>query len=203
MARHKQQAGFTLLEMMLALALLAATSVIALQLFQGVLRSSALLRETSSKLMQQQFAFAVMETDFSQALLPPDFGEKNQLSTLAIPTGDLSPASEQETEVQFLRGNWLNPAGMLPRSQIEHVTYQLEQGKLQKVSALWPAEALAEPPRVTTLLTGVSAFTLRYYYQNRWVEKLNMLNVLPNAVAVKLEFADGGEFRRTFLLSEG
>ncbi|KGT94397.1 hypothetical protein NG99_09605 [Erwinia typographi] len=202
MARHNQQAGFTLLEMMLALALLAATSVIALQLFQGVLRSSALLREASSKLMQQQFAFAVMEMDFSQALLPPDFGEKNQLSTAAIATGDLSPASKQEAEVRFLRSNWLNPAGMFPRSQIEHVTYQLAQGKLQKVSALWPAGVSAEPPRVTTLLTGVSAFTLRYYYQNKWVEKLNMLNVLPKAVAVELEFADGGEFRRTFLLAE-
>ncbi|MFU9137011.1 type II secretion system minor pseudopilin GspJ [Erwinia tasmaniensis] len=193
----KRQAGFTLLEMVVALALTATISVVALQLFQGVVRSSDLIREKSTRLMQQQFAFSVMENDFSHALLSAAGSKDNDFN----PNSDL-PTTASDSVVQFLRGNWLNPGGMLQRTQIEAVSYRLRQGELQKVSAVWPADLAGREPKVTSLLTGVEAFTLRYYSGNQWVAELNMLSVLPKAVEITLVLTDSGKFSRVFLLAE-
>ncbi|WP_067704222.1 type II secretion system minor pseudopilin GspJ [Erwinia sp. ErVv1] len=193
----KRQAGFTLLEMIVALALTATISVVALQLFQGVLHSSELLREKSTRLMQQQFAFSVMENDFSHALLSVAGSEDKGFT----PNNDL-PTPASGSAVQFLRGNWLNPGGMLQRTQIEVVSYRLRQGELQKVSAVWPADISGRKPKVTSLLTGVEAFTLRYYSGNQWVEDLNMLSMLPKAVEITLVLTESGKFSRVFLLAE-
>lgn len=171
---HGSQRGFTLLEMMIALMLLAVIGVAGLQILQGVLRSGEISREHSERLGAVQRAFSLLEQDISQALEPlvpaqPPSAAVLPQAPAALPV--LASADGGPT-LRLLRRNWLNPGDYLPRASLQQVQWLTGENGLQRrgsvalLQASQPsaeAEASDMPPSVSaagsaSASTSVSTF---------------------------------------------
>jgi general secretion pathway protein J len=68
----------------------------------------------------------------------------------------------------FIRGGWLNPDGMLPRSGLQRVGWRLKGQTLERLSYLYPDPAIGTEPRIQPVLTGVTALRLYFYDKGQW-----------------------------------
>lgn len=64
--------------------------------------------------------------------------------------------------ISFTRNSWLNPAGMLPRPELQWVGYRLRQQKLERLSYFHVDHPSGVSPDVRVMLDGVHAFRLRF-----------------------------------------
>lgn len=64
----RRSSGFTLVEMLLALAILAALSVAAVTVLQNVMRADTLTRDKGGRMQALQQTFSQMAADFSQII---------------------------------------------------------------------------------------------------------------------------------------
>lgn len=191
----RAQRGFTLLEILIALALTAGLSLMCWQVLHGVLLNSAAIKQQSTRFTQLQFAVTLLERDFSQALLP---------SIAASRQGE-SKAPRQallaQAQVRLLRHNWLNPGALLPRTELEEVAYRLNQGRLERISFRYPQPREDIAPAVSTLLTDVEAFHIVYYRDGKAAERWNMLNTLPDSVKITLRITGIGDIHRRIIVT--
>ncbi|WP_145932203.1 type II secretion system minor pseudopilin GspJ [Yersinia bercovieri] len=194
MSQPKQQ-GFTLLEMMLAIALFSLLSMAGYQLLQAVLRNSELTQQHSTRLADIQRAFTLMESDISQARIRP-------VTSLSLPTGgDFHPARVgKNSSLTLVHDNWRNPAAYLPRSNLERVTWHFQQGKLERLSHHQPDSQQVQP-KLSLTLGNINAFRLRFWSQGRWQESWNSDRTLPDGIEVTLETGDFGILQRVIFLT--
>ena len=189
--RHLQS-GFTLLEVLIALALTAGLSLMCWQVLNGVLLNSTAIKQQSARFTQLQFAVTLLERDFSQALLPP---------TRKSPQAKNDASLQAQNQVRFLRHNWLNPGALLPRTELEEVIYRLNQGRLERISFRYPPPGENSAPAITPLLTGVEAFHITYYRNGKVTERWNMFSALPDSVKITLRLTGIGEVYRRIIVT--
>jgi general secretion pathway protein J len=194
----RRSAGFTLLEILVAMAILAIMGVMA---YRGVAEAriaSEAARSHLDRLREVQRAFTVLAGDFRD-LAPRPVRE---------PIGDgYRPALLRDANaaslVELSRGGWPNGAG-LPRGTVQRVSYRLEEGVL--VRAHWNVAdpTLASEPAERRLLTGIGGIEFRYLDPGReWVSAWpppgsSDLRQRPLAVEVVITLDDYGEIRRVF-----
>jgi general secretion pathway protein J len=109
--------------------------------------------------------------------------------------------------VSFTRGGWTNPAG-LPRSELQRVSYSIENGALMRSYTPELDSTLAVVPIKRKLIDHVKNFGLRFMdaghqWQTQWpVPTLGvgqqdlMLRIRPVAVEVTIEFEGIGIIMR-------
>ncbi|GAA4502594.1 type II secretion system minor pseudopilin GspJ [Pseudaeromonas paramecii] len=196
---HQPAKGFTLLEVLLAIAIFASMSLAAYQVLQGVLRNDEVTRTQVSRMGEVQRAFAVLARDFQQAV-PRPVRVSGEASTEVIRVNAAELQSEGDA-VAFVHTGWLNPGAQLPRSNLQWVGFRLMEGKLQRLSYLFPDPVIGTEPQEASLLSRVTGFKLRYW-QNRWLESWSDTSRLPTGIEVTLELEDYGSIRRVFTLVE-
>ena len=197
----RRQQGFTLLEMLIAIAIFAALSLAAYQVLQGVLTSDELAKREEAQLTSLQRAFMLLESDISQMVARSGRidGESNQLLLAAALYGQES----DDWGMAFMRGGWLNPDAMLPRSQLQRVGWRLKDNTLERLTFLYPDPVIGAKPRIQAVLTGVSGFRLFFFNKDEWQDKWPDRNVLPYGLAVELEVESLGMLRRQFMIGAG
>jgi general secretion pathway protein J len=196
MSRRKVQ-GFTLLEMLLALAVFSALSISAFQVLQGGISSEELANRKEQRLAELQRAFSQIEKDFGQ-IIPRRRRESERL-LFAMPGG----LQSDEWGVSFIRNSWQNPLGMLSRSELQSVGYRLRQQQLERLSYSHADHPPGKLPVVKVLLRGVSSFRLRFFANGNWQENWTSATALPQGIEVTLEVDGFGELTRLFLINEG
>lgn len=189
------QRGFTLLEMLIALAVFSVMAAVAYRGLGGILEARQILEEESERLSRLKFAVALIERDLRQAL---PRGVRDEL-------GDPEPAMSGDARALALtRTGWSNPA-QLPRATLERVQYGWDGGTLRRIG--WPV--LDRGPNVTPavqeLLDGLSDVRVRFLdagqWQNQWPPPgAEAVDPWPRAVEVTLTGAGFGVVRRTFPL---
>jgi general secretion pathway protein J len=198
----KQQRGFTLIEIMVAVLITAILAVMAFEAMQQAMRNREVIRAHETRLRDVQYAMRTLVQDFSQLMPRPvrdPLGEGFQAAMLAT--------NAASSEVSFTRGGWMNPAN-LQRSTLQRVHYALRDGKLERDYWLMLDATLEPKPRSRELLTGVRAFHVRFMndarsWQEGWpppaVSGKNderWLRWRPIAVEVTLELEDWGRLTR-------
>ena len=173
--------GFTLVEMLLALAILAALSVAAVTVLQNVMRADTLTRDKGGRMQALQLTFSQMAADFSQII----------------------PRRSRDWAIAFSRNGWPNPLGILPRSEIQNVSYRLRGDRLERLSYDQQDPLPGSLPTVTVMQRGVQAFRLRFYASGRWQDEWQQTQTLPQGLEVTLTLEQSGEIRRLFLLTPG
>ncbi len=199
--RSVRIAGFTLLELLIALAIFAILSTLA----YGSLRSALFNREQSLQRTEQltklQMAFMFISRDLEQVVNRPirnTYGDTQQ--ALFTP--------QQTYRLEFTRSGWNNPA-RTRRSTLQRVAYGIEDGVLMRYS-WWMLDRTDEKPTLSQpLLDGVGEFELRFLDDKKeWSKAWPVLNSggdvprpLPVAIEVTLELREWGRIRRLFRLS--
>lgn len=196
--------GFTLLELLVALAVFSFVAVMAYGGLNTVLNTNAHVTLQAERLKQVQWALLTMERDISQLVLRPvrdDYGD----SLPALHSSLLGLYS-----LELTHDGWSNPAG-LPRSSLQRVSYGISERGL--VRHAWPVldRAPGSEPRELTLLTQVASLGWRFLDQDgAWHEEWPPLaeteggaERLPVIIEVTLRLEDWGTIRRLIRTPRG
>ncbi len=193
-----RQSGFTLVELLVAMAIFAIISVLALGGLNAVATQQSLTRAKLEELARLQRAFEYLYRDFSQVYPRPvrdELGQDREAALLAD--------GRQDYLLRLTRGGWRNPAG-LPRGSLQRVQYRLEAGQLMR--EYWPVldRPLGMEPYSEVLLDGVDRLAIEFLdADGQWREQWPPLNALndpalprPRAVRLTLELDGWGEIQR-------
>ncbi len=194
--------GFTLIEILVAMVIFALIGMGAYSLLSNTLQISDTVEIHTSRLAELQRAEHKMQQDieqFSFRQTRNEFGDKRPL--LRGETG----FSNDSGYVEFTRSGWSNPAA-LPRSDLEHVLYQLKDGTLWRLSWYFLDGGNEEADLKRPMVTGVEKFTVRFLGPNNlWLEQWNTageneIERLPRAISIELELFEEVTMRRIFRL---
>ena len=194
--------GFTLVELLIAMAILAVIGVIALAGLSTVLQQQAIAEERAERWRDIQFAMHVIAQDLAQVhprAARDESGETWKASFLA--------GVGEQFAVELSRGGWANPAG-LPRGHVLRVAYDWEDNDSTLVRFHWPAvdRTFTTPPVRTELLTGVDDVQIRLLdrsgeWHREWppldMPAPDSLVTAPRLVEFNLYLEDFGHLWRT------
>lgn len=196
----KAARGFTLLELLIAIALFALLGVGTYRLLDSVLRADEATRQQEQRLRELTRGMAAFERDLRQLLVRP----------VRAPYGDMAAAllgdGRQIQTLEFTRGGWRNPTGAA-RSELQRVRWEVRDGHWERRFWTVVDQAQDSQPQVQRVLEGVSGWQLRYLnhegdWQDSWPDGVDeqSLNRLPRALELRLEHQYYGSLRRLFHL---
>ncbi len=191
--------GFTLVELVVVLAIFAIFSLMAWGGLNSVMTTRAQVEEAQSRITEVQKAYLRLRNDLQQVRFRPTRDG----------FGDLQPAlrSGENGYLEFTRGGWSNPL-RLPRTGLERVAYRYQEGKLVRLS--WRVLDLAQDSRPVEnpLIEDVEEVRWRFLSENRewresWptgnVDRSSAATVIPPlAVELTLRLKDMGTLRYLF-----
>ena len=191
---HSRAAGFTLLEVLVAMVIFSIMSLMAYEGLANMLRSNESIEAYEKDLKSLQRSMMFIERDFRQLVARPRRTGFNK--------DDLSPAVtsglDSEGVIEFTRSGNPNPANQ-PRSSLQRVQYDFKDNQLFRKS--WNlVDHLDEAPLVMPLLSDLESVSFRFMNQNnQWQENWGsggQLFELPKAIELKLEHKRWGEITR-------
>lgn len=197
--------GFTLVELLVAMAIVAIIGIMALGGISTVIDQQTVARDATERWREVQLAMRIVVQDLSQVHPRPtrdESGRSFMPSFLADPTAQFA--------LEFSRGGWSNPAEF-PRGTVLRVAYDAEEDKLVRFH--WPVadRTLATPPVRTELLTGVQSIEMRFIDRSgqahlEWPPLTaggqNQLYSRPRAVEFAVELEDYGRIWRLIEVSD-
>ena len=191
--------GFTLLELLISMAIFSMLSLGAYQLLQSVTRSHEQVEDIMTANTRLNLALSIMQRDFNQFVPRPvrdAYGEP--LEPMAF--------DPDEYVIEFTRLGWRNPAGR-QRSNLQRVAYSIDYDTEELHRHFWEVLDRAEDsePVSQLLLTGVSDLVVTGYTQedSAMGEEMSLEpegSVMPRAVEVSITLSAGGEVTRLFEL---
>ena len=196
---RNKTAGFTLIEMLLAVALFAVISVASFQILSTVTDSNGHSEEVIEQLHGVERAFFWMERDFLQATRRQVRVDGEAPSDKVFVGGELIFDSEGGA-VAFTHDGWRNPGLILPRSEIQSVSYRMFEGNLERSFYNYPDPVRGEKPRVQVLLSNIDGLKFEYFSEDGWGDSWEQEGI-PSAVKVVIETEALGEIERWFKLA--
>jgi general secretion pathway protein J len=191
--------GFTLLEVLIAMAIFSLISLTSFALLNTVINSDEISQRHSERLIEIQRAWLIIERDLMQLTQRTIRieGEKPVLQPLFTEHRDSSSGVDS---ISFVRAGWRNPGLLMPRSDIQPVNYYLDNQQLIRQHFNFVDAVEGQEPIKRVLLNDVEALQFEFYIEHQWKKELN--GQFPSAIAVIIKLADIGEIRRAFLLPE-
>jgi general secretion pathway protein J len=199
-----QKSGFTLIELIVAIAIFSLVAVATNQVLQSVSASSELSDSELSKLQSLQRAMLVIERDFQQIVdrIPRLQGRENNLM---IDGGEFDFESDADG-ISFVRNGWHNPQLILARSSLQNVIYRVQENQLQRLHTNYVDSVIGTEPKVRVLLEDIEDLKIEMLREVSTTEDFNWSETiesaeLPKAVQITITSSKYGEFRRIFQVS--
>ncbi|WP_448569433.1 type II secretion system minor pseudopilin GspJ [Thalassotalea ganghwensis] len=193
--------GFTLLEVLVAVAIFALVSLASYSLFDGVLKSEQTSKTQMERLNEIQRAWMVIERDIIQLAPRKIRFEGEEPSSQYLHNG-FDSYSNDSNALAFVRNGWTNPGLILPRSDVQAVAYRLVEDTLQRLHYNFVDSVVGQEPIIRPLITHVDSMTFEFFYQKKWQKQLKD-DVLPQAIWVNIDTKDLGNISRKFLIANG
>ena len=203
--------GFTLLEVMIAIAIFALISAMAYGALNQSLRTRDRVEEERQYWHALSLVFMRMEDDIGQArarsvrdyggaAVPAFVGQPTDARALGAPNLELTRAG-------------VPVFGEGVRSDLQRVAYRLADGVLTRLAWVELDRAPQSEPQEASLLTGVEELRLRFFgatgrWEERWPPAAGSQNPpaaggeLPRGVEVTLLLTGRSEITRLFLVHE-
>ena len=215
MSRAGRNAGFTLVEVLIALAITAFVSAIAYTSFSTVMSGVESSQATAERVYQVNRAWMMISRDLEQFIARPVRDE----------FGELEPAMQggiaARFALSFTRGGWHNPVGHA-RSELQRVNYRMEDETLWRDSYPVLDRAGETITQEVALLDGVEELRVLFLENTDGVDTVGSSSELdsrnwpeswvidtsqpgsvlnpPLAVELILRLSDWGEMRRIYAL---
>lgn len=211
----KSQAGFTLIEVLIALAITAFVASIAYASLSTVMAGVESTREIANRTYEINRAWSILTRDLQQFTKRPvrdEFGEIEAAMTGGVASRFL---------LSFTRSGWHNSQAQ-QRSSLQRVNYLLEDDALWRESYAVLDRASDTQARRVKLLEGVEYFELGFLaslgevetgndgnnldtknWRDNWVDGSGQLGALlepPVALEIRMQLQDIGEVRRLYAL---
>ncbi|NMP17007.1 type II secretion system minor pseudopilin GspJ [Thalassotalea sp. Y01] len=193
-----RQTGFTLIEILIAIFIFALISLGSTAVLSTINASSEVNAEKGARLTELQRAFLVMERDFLQ-MTKRSVRLNGEEPLESFVFSNESTYSSNTHGIAFVRQGWRNPALLLPRSDVQAVSYQLEEQTLNRLHYIFVDSVIGTEPKVRPLITGVEQVDFEFFDGNKWVKEIPSKE-LPLAVAIEMTLTDTGMIRRQFLV---
>lgn len=212
---NRASAGFTLIEVLIALAITAFVSVIAYTSLSAVISGVESLRANTDRIYEVNRALMIISRDLRQFANRPVRDEFGELEP-AMAGGALARFT-----LSFTRTGWHNPNNH-PRSNLQRVNYRLEDGALWRDSYPVLDRAADTEPQTVLLLEEVDDLRLTFLtsledlqvesgggtvdttnWVENWVADTSSPGVevaAPVAIEMILQLPDWGEMRRLYAL---
>jgi general secretion pathway protein J len=196
--------GFTLLELLVAVAIFAVLSAMAYGGLRNVIDNSKQTETAMQRLQQVQLAMLKVSRDLSQ-LSPRSIRDEygNTSNYILTRQGD-------DVFIEFTRGGRRNPAELL-RSHLQRVAYKIEENTLSRLH--WPHLDRTQEmqPYESVLLEEVESASIRFLdNNNEWHDEWPPLSatgqtygdtVPLSAIEFTVVLQDWGELVRVFMVS--
>ncbi len=192
--------GFTLIEVLVALAVFGVLSLLAYMTLGQTLANADMLTVRMDRLQSIQRTMSYLSTDLMQAVPRPVRGEFGD-----TPLPALQSSFGSEFALQVTHGGWPNPAGV-PRSTLQRTAYRIEDGELMRYHWNVLDRTVNNLPVVTVMLEDVDSLTFRFLQPDgEWSDQWPALLAVqaspsnsnrPRAVQIVLALPDEGELTR-------
>ncbi|EGI71891.1 MULTISPECIES: type II secretion system minor pseudopilin GspJ [Pseudoalteromonas] len=194
-----KQRGFTLLEVMVALGILAFVIIATHQILETTTRAKDASDEKIAELNGLQTTFRLMDQDFSQMTKRAVRNESGDVQEQYLLAGRYVLESQYDG-IAFVRDGWINPINLLPRSELQAVGYRVIDDNLERVYRVYVDQLDNMEPRVQRVLENVEELKFEFLDdKNEWQEQWE-IKALPKAVAVTLQQIEAEPIRRVFLV---
>lgn len=191
--KRQEEAGFTLVEVMVALlifGMIAAAGVAILSFSIRAQAATSIRLDDGAALVR---TISALSADLAQATGRPSRDEAGTPRPSFVGEGGT---------VTLVRAGWTNiDAG--PRASGQKVVWRLANGVLNRIG--YPHVDGAAPLPPAAMLTGVRGFAVRYRYAGAWSDRWDgAIGVpLPQALELRLTRQDGTTYRAMFLVGTG
>ncbi|MCQ4326368.1 type II secretion system protein GspJ [Stutzerimonas stutzeri] len=208
--RMRAAAGFTLLELLIAIALFALLGLGTYRMLEAVLRSDEAVRAQELQLRELSRALWAFERDLQQVIGRPirdGFGDERNAFIGQLGGEDGAPLLE------LTRAGWRNPTG-LRRANLQRVRWRLAGSNLERVYWVVLDRDVDSEPRVQRVLENVQGLQLRYLDEDAvWHEEWPPFDFarggqaeaaerLPAALELSLEHPRYGRITRLLRLPD-
>ncbi len=190
--------GFTLVEVMVAVALFALAAALALGGMNAISRARGQLKVEADRLAALQLAIGMAERDVRSAALREVREGYGQVAPALLGT-------RAGLELSRYAPSGLQREG---RADIERIAYRLQEGQWLRVRQPVLDRLPASAAQIDPLLDGVESVEWRYLGRagaaplDVWPPP-RAADALPRAVELRLTLRDQGEIRRVFELPSG
>jgi general secretion pathway protein J len=197
----RRSSGFTLIEVLVAMAIFGVMSMLAYMSLGQTLANAEMLTERIDRLQAVQRTMRFLSNDLVQAAPRPvrlELGDSMGSAVLTSLSGEFA--------LELTHGGWGNPAG-LPRGTLQRSAYRLEDDELVRYHWNVLDRTFANEPVANILLDDVESLLFRYLdTDGEWSEVWPPLaqpgiRSRPRAVEIVLTLADEGEIRRLLEVS--
>ncbi|NOQ77638.1 MAG: type II secretion system minor pseudopilin GspJ [Methylococcaceae bacterium] len=197
MTRLSSQRGFTLLEILIAVAIFALVSTATFTMLQQTIKSGERFDNKAAYLVQLQRGHRLLQQDFSQ-VVPRSIRDEY---------GDALPAVMSEegswgTAIEFTRTGRPNPLNK-PRSKLLRLRYFFDGDKVIRRTWKHLDRAPEAEYQDQIVLENVKTWQVRFLSEKQWLaswppETENSKTDLPSAFEIKLTVENEREFRWLF-----
>ena len=200
MIRHdRKMHAFTLIEVLVSLAIFAILAALAYGALGQTLDSAEFLNERMDRLQALQRTIRLLSEDLQQLSPRPIRDELGESFEPALDTGFQSGFA-----LELTHGGWSNPI-VLPRGTLQRSAYRIEEDELIRYHWMVLDRTLANEPVSVALLDGVESILFRFLQANgEWTEQWPPTNrpgalgarQRPRAVEIILTLTGEGEITR-------
>lgn len=193
---RKSEAGFTLIELMVALAIFALISVAGVTLLRSGSDTQIAVKKRLEEMALSHRLSNSLEGDLAQAIARPVRDQSGQ----PIPAFTQGDANVSGALFGFVRAGWSN-FDAAPRAGLQRVAYVLEGGALKRLS--WPMLDGSAPSDAAVLLENVTMAQAEFRDDTgAWRDDWTAIDAdaLPRAVALNITVAGKPEQRMLFLV---
>lgn len=193
------QSGFTLVELLVAMAVLAALALVSFRGLSSILEAEAHVQSETRRWNDVAVAIAHMSRDLSLAV-PRTVRDNAGHTRAAMVIGSQPDGTQGQLQVTRLGDG----DGASSQGDLRRIEYRLRAGTLEYL--VWPATDLAPgaAPSVSPVLENVTGLELRALGQDGTWSSVwpagQQANALPRAVEAQIQLASGERITRLFSL---
>jgi general secretion pathway protein J len=202
---NKYTSGFTLIEILVAMAIFTIIGLASTGVLTSVINSDQLSSKRFAKLEELQRAMLTIERDLLQIV--PRAVRINGEPVSAVITGGEDIFDSDADGLGFVRLGWHNPQMLLPRSSLQAVGYRIQEEQLQRLFGNYVDNVIGYEPKVKVLLSDIEDFKVSFLTEIEQLEEPEEWKdtysntTLPIAISITIISRTFGEIRREFMLA--